>query len=68
MLVLYSNDCPKCKVLKKKLDTSGLEYELCSDMDELVKRNILSVPVLKVNDKFLFFADAVKYVNENQKK
>ena len=27
MIVLYTVDCPKCKVLEKKLESNGIEFE-----------------------------------------
>jgi len=55
-LVLYSNDCPKCKVLKMKLDQKNAQYEVCSELDELIARGIMSMPVLRINDEFLEFS------------
>lgn len=62
-MILYSNDCPKCKVLKMKLDQKNAQYEVCSELDELIARGIMSMPVLRINDEFLEFSEAVKYVN-----
>jgi len=63
-VILYSTGCPKCKVLKKKLDSSTLEYVEVNDKEEMEKLSIDSVPVLSVYGKLLKFSDAVKYVNE----
>ena len=62
-MILYSNDCPKCKVLKTKLDQKNVQYEVCSELDELIARGIMSMPVLRINDEFLEFSEAVKYAN-----
>lgn len=37
MLKLYSTRCPKCKVIKSKLEQSGKEFEVIEDLDELNK-------------------------------
>lgn len=63
-MTLYSNGCPKCKVLKMKLDSKNISYEEVDDFTKVIEKGIMSMPVLQVDDKFLEFADAVKYVNE----
>lgn len=32
---LYSTGCPKCNVLKKKLDALNAKYDVITDMDEI---------------------------------
>lgn len=62
-LILYSTGCPKCKVLKKKLDSKNIQYKEVNDVEEMRKFGILSVPVLRVENKLYNFTDAVNYVN-----
>lgn len=62
-LILYSTGCPKCKVLKKKLDSKNIQYKEVNDVEEMRKFGILSVPVLRVNTKLYNFTDAVNYIN-----
>ena len=62
-IILYSTGCPKCKVLKAKLDQKDLTYDIETDIEKMKELNILSLPVLKVDDKFLQFKDAVDWVN-----
>jgi glutaredoxin len=63
-IILYSNNCPKCKILKLKLDEKKIEYSICSDIESMSLEGIRSVPVLKVDDKILNFYDAIKYAKE----
>lgn len=64
MLVLYTQDCPKCKVLEKKLNEKLIPYTKCTDMSELEKNNIVSIPVLKLEDgTMLLFNEAINWVN-----
>ena len=63
-IILYSTGCPRCNVLKKKLDSKGIKYSVYDDIDIMGKLGILSVPVLSVEDKLLKFEDAIKWVNE----
>ena len=63
-IVLFSSGCPKCKVLKQKLDDIKIEYEVSEDFDELIEQNLQTVPVLKVNGEYYQFGEAIKVVNE----
>ena len=63
-MVLYSTGCPKCNVLKKKLNSANIEFEEITDVSEMESLSISAVPVLKVDNKLLPFAEAVKYINE----
>ena len=62
--ILYSTNCPKCQVLEKKLTSSGIEYEVCDDVDVMQKNGFQSVPMLVVDGKALDFMEAVNWVNK----
>ena len=62
--ILYTQGCPKCKVLEMKLKQKNIEYETISDIEIMKNKGISSLPVLEVDDKLYNFTDAVKYVNE----
>lgn len=63
-MVLYSTGCPRCRVLKAKLDKKGIEYIENSSVDEMMELGIEEVPMLDVGDKLLGFAEAVQWVND----
>lgn len=63
MITLYSTGCPKCKVLKKKLDEKGIEYMVNSSVEEMTALGITQVPVLCIDGKLLQFKQAVDWVN-----
>ena len=64
MMTLYSTGCPKCKVLKMKLDQKGVEYTICDDTSKMEELGISTVPMLQVDDgEFMNFTTAVQYVN-----
>ena len=68
MIKLYSTGCPKCKVLEAKLKQKNIEYEVEKDPAAIIAKgqevNILSAPILEVENKYYDFAKAIKYVNE----
>lgn len=64
MVTLFSTGCPKCRVLEQKLNNKQIEYSKDSNMDEIINQGFMSAPVLKVDNIYLDFASAVKWVNE----
>lgn len=63
-VVLYSTGCPKCNVLKKKLDATKIEYEICDDVDVMEQKGFMSAPMLEVDDVVMDFGLAVKWIAE----
>lgn len=62
-IILYSTDCPRCKVLETKLNAKGINYEVNKNIDEMEKLGIVMAPALKVNDKIMEFADANRWIS-----
>lgn len=58
-IILYSTGCPKCGVLKRKLDSIGVQYDVVSDVDEMLKLGMSSAPYLGVNGELLDFSKAM---------
>jgi len=63
-LVLYSTNCPQCKVLQSKLDQAGFEYKLVEDQDVMIKKGFMSAPILEVDGAFLNFSKAIQWIKE----
>ena len=62
-LILYTTHCPKCRVLEEKLKAKQIEFESVDDPDALLKKGILSVPMLEVDGTLKSFMEANKYIN-----
>lgn len=63
-IILYSTHCPLCMVLEKKLKEKNIEYVEINDINEMSKLGFTSVPVLKVNDEYMNFFNAKKWIEE----
>ena len=63
-VVMYSTGCPKCKILKKKLDEKKVVNEEETDVEKMKSKGIDSVPVLEVDGKLFSYSEAVKLVND----
>lgn len=50
MIVLYTTKlCPKCGIVKAKLENKHIEYTVINDPNVLEEKGYLSVPVLEVD-------------------
>jgi glutaredoxin len=63
-IIFYSTHCPKCNVLKVKLDDAEIDYEENNDTEEMIKKGFMTSPVLEVNGKYLDFSKALKWIKE----
>ena len=69
-MILYTAEtCPKCKVIKKKLNDAGIEYEICQDLDKLAeladKYGIRTLPILEIEEgNLLDFSHILDYIKE----
>ena len=63
-IILYTVDCPKCKVLEKKLNTANISFEVCKDTKLMAERNISKLPMLEVDGEMLTFKEAVDMINK----
>lgn len=64
MVILYSIDCPKCKVIEKKLVNANIDFIIVKDRDEIKSKGMDLMPVLEVDDVRMNFKQACDWVNE----
>lgn len=66
-ITLYSTDCPRCKVLEKKLEQKKVDYEINKNLDEIMsvaeQYGISSAPFIQVGDAVLAFEPANQFIN-----
>lgn len=63
-IILYTTHCPKCNILKAKLDEKNISYTEYDNIEFMKDMGITTVPVLNVNNKLLEFKSAVDWVNQ----
>ena len=66
-VTLYTTHCPRCMVLEKKLNAKNIDYVENTDVDLMISKGIMSVPVLKVDEKQLNFKEANEWLNNYNK-
>ena len=64
MIILYTIDCPKCKVLEHKLEEKNIQYEVCKDTNIMAEKGYMYLPILEIDDKVLNFKEAVDWIKE----
>lgn len=64
MTIFSSSTCPKCKVLKMKMDKAGVKYTVNENIEDMQSLGIKTIPYLQLDDGVLLdFAQAVKFIN-----
>lgn len=62
-VILYEHGCPRCKVLKMKLDQKGIEYEDVNDIEAMKAMGFNEAPKLSVDGVVYGFKEAVDWIN-----
>lgn len=64
MITLYSNNCPRCIVLKQKLNNANITFQEENDINTMISLGLDEVPVLKIDDKIMNFLEAIDWINK----
>lgn len=62
--ILYTTDCPKCKVLETKLKERKVDYIEERNVELMLSKKIMSAPVLEVDKKLLSFMEALQWIKQ----
>jgi len=65
-VILYSTNCPKCKVLENKLNSIGVDYTIVTDEDLMISKGFSSAPMLEVDGNIMDFGNAVRWAKEQK--
>lgn len=63
-VIFYTTSCPKCAILKKKLDAAHIPYTENRDVDEMQALGMTEAPALSVGGELMSFGDSVRWVND----
>lgn len=66
MVRLFTIDCPKCRILEKKLTQANIQFDVCKDKATMLARGFDFLPVLEVDGEMLGFKDAVDWINRRK--
>ena len=65
-IIFYYTNCPKCKMLEKKLTEKNIKFTKNNNVVEMAELGIDQVPVLSINGSLLNFVEANKWINERK--
>ena len=63
IVTLYTNGCPKCKILEAKLRDKNIEFYEITDTQKMLNMGLSTVPWLEVDGEMLNFSQANEWVN-----
>ena len=61
-IILYEHGCPRCKILKMKLDQKGIQYKTVNDVEVMKEKGFQEAPKLEVGDVIYGFKEAVEWL------
>ena len=61
-VILYEHGCPRCKILKMKLDQKGVTYETVNDVEVMKAKGFNEAPKLEVDNVVYGFKEAVDWL------
>lgn len=62
-IILYSTNCPKCKILEKKLNLTNLHYVVNTDVEAMQSLGFTEAPMLVVDNRIMNFVKACDWIN-----
>lgn len=62
-VILYTTGCPKCNVLKTKLNNKEIPYTEITDINLMKEKGFYQVPMLEVNGQVMDFTTANNWLN-----
>lgn len=64
-IVLYSTGCPQCNMLKRLLDSKGVNYIVNNDVRDMMRLGLTSVPYLSIDGELFDCAESFAWINGN---
>ena len=62
-IILYSNNCPRCKILEQKMQEKHIEYNKIEDEEIFRQKQFSFMPMLEIENRLLSFKEAFNYIN-----
>lgn len=61
-VILYTTDCPKCKILEKMLDNKNIKFSKNNNVNDIQELGVYSAPQLLVDKELMDYSSATKWV------
>ena len=66
--ILFTTGCPRCEVLKKKLEQKNIQYEEVNDVEVMRGKGYLTVPILEIDGTAMDFTTANNWINSQEER
>lgn len=67
-MILYTLEhCPRCSIIKQRLDAAGINYTICDDEKEMEALGIDELPQASIDGTLFGFADLIEMCKEASK-
>ena len=67
-IILYSNHCPCCEILKSQLDAAGVAYRVITDIDHMLAMGLTHLPMLSVDGMMMNYPAALAWLKERKER
>lgn len=65
-VTFYTNGCPRCNILKQKLNEKEINFIECDDINLLMDKGFMTVPMLEVGNSIMDFGAALNWLKDVQ--
>lgn len=62
-MVLYSNNCQRCRILKKHLEKGSFNFTVFDNEEAMIEMGFQEMPILEVDGQKMNFETAIKWIN-----
>ena len=62
-VILYTTNCPKCKILEKKMNDKNVQFETVTDIDIMTSKGFMMAPMLEIDGEIMDFVTANTWIN-----
>lgn len=64
-IILYSTDCPRCKLVKQMLDVHNIPYTEIVNKQVILDKDFDSVPMMDVDGKIMDYSGILTWLEQN---
>ncbi len=57
---LFTNNCPKCRMLKELLDKNNMAYTTEYELGEIVSQGIFKLPIFKYRQEYFDYDETIE--------
>ncbi len=63
-IILYSTNCPRCKVLEAKMIEKDIPFKEVTDVEEMLQLGISQAPMVRAGNDLMEFSKAIEWIRK----